>query len=59
MMKELPILLELVKHLFSELNYKLDRERAKELTIEEAINKLDKGKCLVFIFFYLEAPESL
>ena len=56
MMKELPILLELVKHLFSELNYKLDREKTKELTIEEAINKLDKGKCLVFIFFYLEAP---
>ena len=56
MMKELPILLELVKHLFSELNYKLDRERAKELTIEEAINKLDKGKCWVFIFFYQEAP---
>ena len=59
MMKELPILLELLKHLFSEFNYKLDKERARELTIEEAINKLDKGKCSVFIFFLTRSTLKL
>ena len=59
MMKELPILLELLKHLFSEFNYKLDKERARELTIEEAINKLDKGKCFVFIFFLTRSTLKL
>ena len=56
MMKELPKLLELLKHLFDEFNYKLDKEGARELTIEEAVNKLDKGKCVISTFFKLEAP---
>lgn len=42
-MKELPMLLELLKHLFRKFNYKLDKEGARELTIGEAISKFDKG----------------
>ena len=42
-MKELPMLLELLKHLFRKFNYKLDKEGARELIIAEAISKFDKG----------------
>ena len=43
LMKELPMLLELLKHLFRQFNYKLDKKGARKLTIGEAIGKFDKG----------------